>query len=43
LDEIQVIHVDRRVLDTDQHLAAAGAGGSEVGKFEDDSRLAQKF
>src|SRR5881409_14366 len=42
LDEIQVIHVDRRMLDTDQHLACGRCWRfGEVGKFEDDSRLAE--
>src|SRR6059058_1051933 len=42
LDEIQVIHVDRRVLDTDQHLAGARCGRfGKVDKFKDDSRLAE--
>src|SRR5947209_6641503 len=42
LDEIQVIHVDRRMLDTDQHLACGRCWRfGKVGKFEDDSRLAE--
>src|SRR5436853_2076453 len=39
LDEIQVIHVDRRMLDTDQHLAGGGCWRfGKVGKFEHASR-----
>src|SRR5207244_7355886 len=42
LDEIQVIHVDRRMLDADQHLAGARCRRfGKVGKLEDDSRLAE--
>src|SRR2546425_988598 len=42
LDEIQVIHVDRRMLDTDQHLACGRCWRfGKVGKLEDDSRLAE--
>src|SRR5712691_5489527 len=40
LDEIQVVHVDRRMLDTDQYLAGGRCWRfGKVGKFEDDSRL----
>src|SRR5260370_18460093 len=39
---MQVIHVDRRMLDTDQHLAGGRCWRfGKVGKFEDDSRLAE--
>src|SRR5207244_11013604 len=42
LDDIQVIHVDRRVLDADQHLAGGRCWRfGKVGKLEDDSRLAK--
>src|SRR5437879_10848035 len=42
LDEIQVIHVDRRMLDADQHLAGARCRRvGKVGKLKDDSRLAE--
>src|SRR5437762_6716825 len=42
LDEIQVIHVDRRVLDTDQHLAGGRCWRfGKVGKLKDDARLAE--
>src|SRR5207244_8246962 len=42
LDEIQVIHVDRRMLDTDQHLAGGRCWRfGKVGKLEDDARLAE--
>src|SRR3989442_2307930 len=42
LDEIQVIHVDRRMLDTDQHLAGGRCWRfGKVGKCEGDSRLAE--
>src|SRR5438094_226824 len=42
LDEIQVIHVDRRMLDTDQHLACGRCWRfGKVGKIEDDARLAE--
>src|SRR2546428_6521841 len=42
LDEVQVIHVDRRMLDTDQHLAGGRCWRfGKVGKFEDDSGLAE--
>ena len=41
LDEIQVIHVDRRMPDTDQHLAGGRCWRfGKVGKLEDDARLA---
>src|SRR5207245_5571456 len=42
LDEIQVIHVDRRMLDTDQHLACGRCWRfGKVGKLKDDARLAE--
>src|SRR5262249_25846005 len=42
LDEIQVIHVDRRMLDTDQHLAGGRCRRfGKLNKFEDDARLAE--
>src|SRR5437879_6592298 len=42
LDEIQVIHVDRRMLDTDQYLAGGRCWRfGKVDKFKDDSRLAE--
>src|SRR5256712_1036911 len=42
LDEIQVLHVDRRMLDTDQHLAGGRCWRfGKVSKFKDESRLAE--
>src|SRR5256885_5391389 len=42
LDEIQIIHVDRRMLDTDQHLAGGRCWRfGKVGKLKDDARLAE--
>jgi hypothetical protein len=44
LDELQVIHVDRRLLDADQHLAGGRCGRlGNAGKLEDDFRIAERF
>src|ERR1700692_4212488 len=44
LDEIQIIHVDRRMLDADQHLAGARCRRfGKVDKLKDDSRFAERF
>src|SRR5205814_7481220 len=43
LDELQVIPVDRRMLDTDQNLACGRCWRfGKVGKLKDDARLAER-